>query len=401
MRKLFFLLLLGIGSAVQSAAQNLSIASSQPAVGSDWTDTISSSDQLSLDVEAMAFFRDNEFDSPIQKGYTLPGLWIRPKLVFQTLKHIKLELGLHAMVLNGANKYPNYAYHDIATWKGNQYQRGAHVLPWFRAQVSLKHTSIVLGDIYGAHRHRLIQPLFNPEQTFSADPEMGLQVLVNRPHVQLDTWVNWQSYQFEQDSHQEAFTVGHSTKLLWGRQDKPLRWSTPIQLLIQHRGGEQDTTDMGVQTLCNAGAGVRMDWVPRRATWLSTLNAQVNILGSYQQSGTLWPFDFGMAGHAAVGARLWNRLDVEVGHFDAPRRYANLYGTPFMGTISLKTPGLRFHGQHNTYAQLAYTHTFNKAYRLGAGTEVMRTQYGNESSTVFSFGVYLHVSPSFLLKRWR
>ncbi len=363
---------------------------------------------LGVQVDAMAFFRDNEFDSPIQRGYSLPGMWLRPKLTYQALHHINLELGLHATIFDGANKYPNYAYHDVAKWKGNQYQKGAHVLPWFRAQASFKHLSIVLGDIYGAQNHRLILPMFNPEQNLSADPEMGLQLLLDRRHIHLDTWINWQSYQFEDDSHQETFTIGTNATILLGKKSKAkdsqpraLAWSIPIQLLIQHRGGEQDTTYGNVETLCNASAGVRMDFTPRRPSrWLTSLNAQLNVLASYQQSGDLWPFDSGFAMHAAVGLQLWKHLDLEVGHFDAPRQYANLYGTPFMGTLSLKNEGQTYHGTHTTYLHAGYSYAFSPAYRLGANLEAMRCAFGSKTRYPFSFGVTLHVCPSFVLKRF-
>lgn len=355
---------------------------------------------LAFDLHALAFFRDNEYDSPIQKGYSLPGFRLRPRLTFQTLHCLRMELGLHATMFDGANKYPNYAYHDIGRWKGNQYQRGAHVLPWFRVQANLKHTTLVLGDIYGAQNHRLILPLYNPEQNLSADPEMGFQVMVNRRHVALDTWIDWQSYQFDLDSHQEAFTVGTNATLLWGRQDKPLRWSTPLQLLIQHRGGEQDTTALGVQTLANASAGVRLDYRPRRTCALQALDAQINVLGSYQQSGRLWPFDTGMALHAALGAQLWKRITLEAGHVEVPKQYANLYGTPFMGTLSTKVPGMSWHGTRNTYLNAAYTYRFSPAYVLSAQAEFMNVLFGGQSRQVFSFGVYFRVSPSFLIKRW-
>lgn len=83
--------------------------------------------------------------------------------VFYPLKNIKLELGVHALIYSGAYKFPNYAYHDIAIWKGNQYQRGTHILPYFRAQLALSRVNLVLGNLYGGENHRLIEPLYNPE----------------------------------------------------------------------------------------------------------------------------------------------------------------------------------------------------------------------------------------------
>ncbi|MDE6634178.1 MAG: hypothetical protein K2J96_02820, partial [Bacteroidaceae bacterium] len=87
--------------------------------------------ELRAEVNALAFFQNNEFSSQIMKGYTLPGAWLQPKLTFAPLSQISLEAGAHLLLFNGANRYPNYAYHDIAQWKGNQHQHGVHALPYF------------------------------------------------------------------------------------------------------------------------------------------------------------------------------------------------------------------------------------------------------------------------------
>ena len=355
---------------------------------------------LKAEVEAMAFFRDNEYDSRIAKGYTLPGLWLQPKLTYNPIESVHLELGAHALIFDGANKYPCYAYHDVARWKGHQYQRGAHVLPFFRAEARLRHLSVVLGDIYGADKHQLLRPMFNPEQTLSADPEMGFQLLLDRSHIHLDTWLNWQSYIFDEDTHQEAFTVGTNATILWSKPHRRIRLSTPVQFLLQHRGGEQDTTAMGVQTLANASIGLRMETPTRRPT-VTNLTAELNLLGSYQQSGHLWPFDTGFAAHAAVGLTLLSRLTLRADYFESPKQYANLYGSPFFSTLSTKHPGLRFQGMHSATLGATYVHTFSPAYRLGAEVEAISAHSPGESDFCFSIGLFLHVRPSVLIKRWR
>ena len=89
--------------------------------------------QLAVAVDNISFFKDNEFEGEQARGYSLPGFWVQPRLTYQPLENVRLEAGFHALVYDGANKYPCYAYHDIGRWKGNQYQHGAHVLPFFRA----------------------------------------------------------------------------------------------------------------------------------------------------------------------------------------------------------------------------------------------------------------------------
>lgn len=373
--------------------------------------------QLHAQVNSLAFFHNNEYSSDLAKGYTLPGAWLQPKLIYTPHPQIQLEAGAHLLLFNGANRYPNYAFHDVARWKGHQYQRGIHVLPWFRAQADFRNLTLVLGDIYGAQNHQLILPLYNPEQNLSTDPEMGFQLLWERPRLHFDVWINWQSYIFNLDTHQEAFTVGLNSTIRWNRPDtqKRLRWETPIQVLIQHRGGELDTTNVGVQTVANIALGARATYRPHNSITpsphhsitpsshhsitspLSAISAEANLLLSYQQHGTLWPFDTGFAFHTAFSATLWERLTAQVGYVAIPRRYANLYGQPYFGTLSIRYHNLTFRGMHTAYATVDYSHCFTPAYRLGAQFTLYSANSHDLHTLPISFGIYLRLCPDFRL----
>lgn len=353
---------------------------------------------LKVELESISFFRDNEFSSRLTDGYSLPGLWVQPKLTYMPIRQIKLELGLQALIFNGANRYPNYVYHDIALWKGNQYTKGMHVLPWFRAQADFRRVSIVLGNIYGGQNHGLIEPLFNPETNLTQDPEMGLQILWDRPHLHADIWLNWQSYIFREDTHQEAFTVGMNWHTMLNVPESRLHWFLPVQLVAQHRGGEQNVVNRAVETIWNGsvGAGARWD-VGKRV--LKTLTGELNGLLSYQQTGDLWPFKSGVAGHAAVRLGLWRFLETGVSYFYAPRHFVSLYGSHFYSTLSVKDE--QDYGKLQTAAaHVRFHHTFARGYTLGADAEAFQTWQGGKNEFSFSFGIYLRINPSFLIKRF-
>lgn len=354
---------------------------------------------LQVEVDNLTFFRDNEYSSSLTNGYTLPGLWLEPKLTYIPHSQIGLELGCHALIFNGANKYPCYAYHDIGTWKGSQYQSGFHILPWVRAKAQFSHLTVVLGNIYGGQNHGLIDPLFNPELNLSQDPEMGFQLLWDRPHLHSDTWMNWQSYIFQLDSHQEAFTVGSNWRVLFNPEESHLHWYLPAQLVIQHRGGEQDTTSMGVQTLVNLSAGAGVRWNPGYRV-LNSLGAEANYLLTYQESGELWPFSGGCAYHGAVTARLAERVGLKAGFFRSPNHFVSLYGNHFFSTLS-SMDGTSYHGISTAFLRADYTHSFSRHFVLGAEAEAYQSWMPGSSEFNFSFGIFLRVNPSFLIKRFQ
>lgn len=369
---------------------------------------------LGLTVDALAFFKDNEYDGDVVRGYSLPGFRLQPRLTYTPLREVSLEAGLHATIFEGANKYPAYVFHDIAHWKGNQYQHGAHVLPFFRAEARLGQersgkTTIVLGDIYGATAHGIAHPLYNPELTLTDDPEAGVQILVSRKRWTSDVWLNWQSYIYEEDTHQEAFTVGWTQRTLL-----PRGFSIPVQVLVQHRGGEQDipALQLGVQTIANGAVGIEYCW--RAATspaspagqapaphsrgqrGVTVVSCEALGLGALQQSGHLWPFDVGSALWTSAAVDWAFGLRLKAGLFYAPHDFCSLYGSPYFGTLSLKHPGERFDGMTTGYWAVEYARTWAGAYTLSAKVD----GYINRGRAPFSFGVYFRACPSFILKRW-
>ena len=44
-----------------------------------------SAGDLSVEVDATLFFKNNEFDGKYLSGYSLPGMWVEPKLVYTPL----------------------------------------------------------------------------------------------------------------------------------------------------------------------------------------------------------------------------------------------------------------------------------------------------------------------------
>lgn len=374
---------------------------------------------LGIELEALAFFKDNEFDGNVQRGYSLPGVRLQPRLTYTPIDEIKLELGLHATIYSGANKYPCYVFHDIATWKGDQYQSGAHLLPFFRATARFKSITLAVGDIYGGATHGFVEPMYNPELILSDDPEMGFQMIVDTKRWHSDLWMNWQSYIFKESSHQEAFTVGWTQNInVWKRtkEDRTHSLDIPIQLVIQHRGGEQDNTKMGVQTIANGALGMGYEYKAPGNRIVTGVQAEVMALYCLQQSGNLWPFKNGPALWVKASVDFIRDLRVTAGFFSA-KDFCSLYGSQYFGTLSTKRAGGRFDGMNTGLISLEYSRTFANAYTIGANLKAYIYKTGSlalpaddthpepytipgEFRTPFSFGVYFRCSPSFVLKRF-
>ena len=97
--------------------------------------------------QSVEFLKDNEYSGGIQKGYTLPGFRLSPRLIFFPHDNIKLEAGAYLLRYWGARRYPCYAYSDIARWQGEQYQHGFHALVVTQAQHLFQNIALVLQQI--------------------------------------------------------------------------------------------------------------------------------------------------------------------------------------------------------------------------------------------------------------
>lgn len=387
-----FVILVFIASSLSLPAQELA----ERLVATDYRLSADDTQTLAIDADALAFFKNNEFNADHVTGYTLPGFWVQPRLTYQPLDAVRIEAGFHALVFNGANKYPCFTYHDIARWKGDQYQYGAHLLPFLRAQAQLGSVNFVFGTIYGGANHGLVEPLMNAENNLTQDPEMGFQLLVDKPRYHLDAWINWQSFIFREDTHQEAFTVGLSQRIALNAPQSPLAWYVPIDILFQHRGGEIDSCELNMATLDNAALGLGLRWNANGKVF-NGMTAEALGLACWKQHGDVWPFKSGFGASLMLSADLFRQLRVFATTVWA-HNFCPLYGSPFFSTFSTEK-GQDFGHVLTSHLGAEWSHTFAPGYVVGAklDTYLCSVDHGSFSNN-FCFGVFIRCSPHFKLK---
>ena len=365
---------------------------------------------LYLDIDNLFFFKNNECNGSVMKGYTLPGAWINPKISYQPLPSLKVEGGVHMLIYDGAYRYPNYAYQDISKWKGMHYQKGTHMLPYFRGQLNLGNVHFVLGDLYGGSNHRLILPMYNPELNLTADPEAGFQVIYDSPKFHLDAWINWQSFIFEFDTHQEAFVAGLSTEVKFNSPQSRVHWYAPLQVVGQHRGGEQDDAGGTVETFINGAVGLGMLWNVGN-NGLRKLNWEASMLGYYRQAGKMWPFYKGTGYYTTLKA-VFKYWAVQAGAFTC-NNFISLFGNPHFGAVSTKYEGGYYDKRPFTGFLIAdYSRTYAKLYSFGIKGEMYYQKFDKmvynqpldlekKSNLGISIGAYLRLNLDFLLKKYK
>lgn len=200
-------------------------------------------EQWNADLGVETFFRNNEYSAPYGTGYTLPGYKLTAKASYEkrfSFGLARLEGGIHTMGYWGATTYPKGTWFaELPHWtEQSEQQKWGRIIPLvglvFAPNDKL---TLRMGLIDKKDNHGLIAPLYNPELRYTADPEQGVQLKVEYPFFQGDVWIDWQSFIFRADRHQEAFTAGltASTPLL---KTSLYCLEGKLQATATHRGGE-------------------------------------------------------------------------------------------------------------------------------------------------------------------
>lgn len=369
--------------------------------------------ELRMDIDNLNFFQDNEFKGEVVKGYTLPGVWWQPRLSYYPLPNLKLEAGAHLLYYSGSHQYPVGIYEGVADWRQQKdKENGVHAQPFFRVQLSMRnnHLNLILGNLYGGSTHRLIEPLYNPELNLSADPETGMQMLYNSRFLDADLWINWQSFIFKNDKHQEKFTLGLSTRLKLNSPDAPLHVYIPFQVLSRHIGGEiQDSAyHHNTASVANLAIGAGADWNLKNA-FLTQVQAETEFIAYKQLKGDAGIFTKGHAFHASVTLRT-KRVSLKTGYMNSCH-FISLLGSPFFGSLGTTSAKALYPHPQTVYSSLEYSHRFGKICSLGADITLYQYIPGKarisgtwshpSSSANISAGVFLRVTPSLLIHKFK
>lgn len=368
--------------------------------------------QLSLEIDNISFFKNNEFSSTVQKGYTLPGFWLQLKGTYYPFSNLKIEGGVHSIWFWGSTRYPAFAYKGISTWSGQDYAHNVHVLPYFRTHIALsKNVDFVLGDIYGGSNHRLIEPLYNPELNLTSDPETGLQFLYNSKWLNLDMWIDWMTYIYKLDTKQEAFVAGASARFMANSRKSLFHIYFQLQGLTQHRGGEIDVTDENVQTIMNGAVGMGITWNMNRKV-LKYINTEFDLVGYSFPKGHVYSLDKGVGYYTKLAVQLSN-FNIRTSYWSC-RNFMPIFGSAFYGSVSTKEDGMLYENPGMLYLGADYMHPLGKGFAFGIKTEayyylsgkMYNSETGYYASSAFgdninySVGICLRINPSFLLKQY-
>lgn len=202
-------------------------------------DTLSQG-RLGIGFGSLGFFRNNEFYSPVTRGYTLTGSHLRPLLLWSPAEGVLVKAGGF-----------------ISIWSG--YPGSPVVRPVFSSTFTLADgITVTVGSLDGADAHGMFDPHYDSEKLYTGFQEDGFRFQLRRGRISSDTWVDWERFIFAGDRHREELTFGESFRYTAGRDGSRVKVEFPVQLLAKHYGGDISIYNEPVETHINLAGGARV-----------------------------------------------------------------------------------------------------------------------------------------------
>ncbi|MCK9638268.1 MAG: hypothetical protein M0R39_00040 [Prolixibacteraceae bacterium] len=258
--------------------------------------------KLMVEIINLNFFKDNEFKSKYTDGYTLTGMWIRPKLLYYPDEKFRLELGGQVLAYNGRQDYKLY--------------------PWFSAvYMPTKNIAFRMGNLDQDLNHGLAEPVMDSEYILKDKPEAGFQAKFNFSRWNADFWIDWQKMIFKGDPYKERFVFGTAGAVTLFQNEKR-KLSMPIVFNGLHEGGEIDAAPGPAQTHIVVSEGIKYEYETGGSLIKSGRLECTFLQSTYPQNETALP------GKSGIGFFIQTAMNTDYGTFATGYWQGNRFFTP-------------------------------------------------------------------------
>lgn len=191
--------------------------------------------------EGHNFFKNNEYFGDLIEGYTLMGYSVQPSLQYYVSPKLRIKAGVHLLKYNGISDF-------------------TEVIPVYSAHLKLaKNFDMIMGSLKGDVQHKLIEPIFNPENQYTRPVESGLQFILENNRFYGDVWIDWDQFIFSGDTIPEQFTFGISSAYTLVKSKNGFKVDIPFQFVARHIGGQISNYSEELQTQVNIVSGLNVE----------------------------------------------------------------------------------------------------------------------------------------------
>ena len=343
----------------------------------DYNIDTSLNNSLCFRIENSNFFKNNEYFNDIIQGYTLIGWFLSPKLTYYPAKNAKIEAGIHFLKYSGIDDFT-----QAVPTLSFQYQAG-------------RSTNIVLGTLVGSTNHNMIEPIFRYEYFFTDNVENGLQFLFDTKNYKGDIWINWQQFIFKNDKEQEIFTLGLSNKYILNPKNLKHQFYLPLQIVIQHQGGQINDTKEKLISYTNSAMGIGYCIKPNIG-FIDKISTE-NYYVAYNDISTIHqlPYIQGYGFYSKINAKIKNfSYDFSWWYSDS---YITMRGHPVFQSYSTIYDGYDEKQRAVISNKVMYEKNIIKGLNIGVAFETYSDLYTYQVDYWYMF--YINFTRDFFIKK--
>lgn len=264
-------------------------------------------------LDAVFFFKNNEYFAPEVEGYTLPGYLLRPTLTWGG-DRLAFTGGLQALQYGGLDKMHYVRPFFAARWQATDF------------------LAVHMGCLPGPLSHFIHEAVTDPELQLTEKPELGLQVAVRRPHLSVDAWVNWREFIFIGDTIPERFTAGIVADIRPSSHGSAA-FNLPASLIFEHIGGQISDYEQPMQSLANLTLSPTLSLMPDTGRFVKSVSLSAHLFAFHTMAGSkVRPFADGWALSPEVRL-VAKHLEASASYFHGHDFFA-MRGNPIFWSIS-------------------------------------------------------------------
>jgi len=332
--------------------------------------------RLSLEIDNLNYLRNYEYFGDIPLSYTLLGNQLMPQLKYQLNENFSLKGGLFLRREFGLKGFTN-------------------ITPVLTANYQKRGVSFLVGTLQGAANHQFIEPLYDAESIINDRIEQGVQVVINKPKLWLDWYIDWEKAIVRQSSYPEEFTTGISGRFTIHQTEK-IAVTLPAQAMVAHKGGQIDTSNLAVESLLNTAAGVSV-LVNKPTSFLKSIEAAHYLVSYKDLSGDKkQAFRRGKGMYSALIFKTAFNLDIDARYWSGDGFYGPRGGALY-SSISEKVPGYAEQKRNLLFLSFIYDRPLCQNVWLDLR---MEPYYDLRNHLLeYSYSVFLRFKKEFTLRR--
>ncbi|WP_430811839.1 MULTISPECIES: hypothetical protein [unclassified Carboxylicivirga] len=323
------------------------------------------------------FFDNNEYFGEYIEGYTMIGYTAHPSFIYYASPRVRIQAGVYLTKFSGIDEFEK-------------------VLPTFSIHTRLSdRLDLIMGRLRGDVHHRMLEPLFNPENQYTRPFENGIQFVYEAPCFRGDLWIDWEQFIKWGDTKPEKFTAGFSANYRLNKPGNDWELSIPAQVLVTHLGGQISDYEERMQSLANLATGLKLNYRVGDgfirslglATYAATYHDLTNASGYDFTFGNAWyPVAEANYKYGTLMAGYWHATN-----FLAPK------GSPLFQSASNYQPDYFSKTRELISAKLNFSKTLLKQLKLNA---IVQLYYDLPAAQLeYSYGINLMFTPNFFISK--